>query len=174
MPIDPGKHTIDASAKGKKPFATTVDVSDRLRSPTVEIPPLDSDSDVKGGPAAPPPADHPDPSAESGGTQRTIGVVGMGLGGAGLVIGSIFGLRTSSKWSETKDHCSPGLECDRTGVELAAQAKNAGTVSTISFIAGGVLLAGGAALFFTAPSAPKKSEVKVGLGFGNLTVQGRF
>lgn len=173
VPVDPGKHTVDASAKGKKPFATTVDVSDRARSPSVEIPALQADAEAKSGPTPPADTHPPDASTSDGSTQRVIGVVGMGLGGAGLVVGSIFGLRTSSKWSETKDHCT-GLDCDRTGVELAADAKNAGTVSTISFIAGGVLLVGGAVLFFTAPSAPKKNDVTVGLGVGNVTVRGSF
>jgi hypothetical protein len=174
VPIDPGKHTIDASAKGKKPFATTIDASERSRSPSIEIPVLEVDPDAKNG-ATTTPVDNlpPDPNKSDGSTQRIIGVVGMGLGGAGLVLGSIFGLRTSSKWSETKEHCT-GLECDRTGVELAASAKNAGTVSTISFIAGGVFLVGGAVLFFTAPTAPKKNDVTVGLGLGSVTLGGRF
>jgi hypothetical protein len=176
VPVDPGKHTIDASAKGKKSFATTVDVSDRARSPSVEIPALESEPD-KGASVTPPGGGDkyppPDENKSDGSTQRILGIAGMGLGGAGIIMGSIFGLRASSKWSETKDHCT-GIDCDRTGVELAAQAKNAGTVSTISFIAGGVFLVGGAALFFTAPSAPKKNDVTVGVGLGNLTLRGSF
>ena len=174
VPVDPGKHTIDASAKGKKPFSTTVDVTDRARSPSVEIPALEAEADTKTvTPATSPIENPPVDTRSSGSTQRVLGLVGMGLGGAGLVIGSIFGLRTSSKWSEAKEHCT-GIDCDRTGVELAAQAKNAGTVSTISFIAGGVCLVGGGILFFTAPSTSKKSDVNVGLGLGNLTVRGSF
>jgi hypothetical protein len=174
VPVDSGKHTIDATAKGKKPFGTTVDVSERARSPSVEIPLLEVDPDAKGGTTAPPIENHPpDQNPSDGSTQRILGIVGMGLGGAGIVVGSIFGLRTSSVWSEAKEHCT-GTDCDRTGVELAAKAKNAGTVSTISFIAGGVFLVSGAVLFFTAPAAPKKNDVTVGVGLGNLTVGGRF
>ncbi|CAN5823776.1 hypothetical protein BH11MYX4_BH11MYX4_39790 [soil metagenome] len=169
VPVDAGKHTIDASAKGKKPFATILDVSDRARTPSVEIPALEPDGEAKGAPPPPPPDSHPpDENKSDGSTQRILGIAGMGLGGAGVILGSIFGLRTSSKWSEAKDHCT-GIDCDRTGVELAAQAKNAGTVSTISFIAGGVFLAGGAVLFFTAPSGssgPKKRDTTLGLGLG--------
>ncbi len=172
VPVDPGKHTIDVSAKGKKSFATTLDVSDRARSPVVEIPVLETtDPDGKGTPTPPvdalPVIAHPD-----GSTQRILGIAGMGLGGVGLVVGSIFGLRTSSKWSDAKQHCT-GLECDRAGVELAASAKNAGTASTVSFIAGTLLLAGGAALFFTAPkSAPKGTAI--GVSLGTLLVRGSF
>jgi hypothetical protein len=180
VPVDPGKHTIDATAKGKKPFNTIIDVSDRARTPSVDIPSLDADPDAKGTP--PPPIETPKPPEEKssdGSTQRILGIAGMGLGGAGVILGSIFGLRTSSKWSEAKDQHCTGTDCDRTGVELAAQAKNAGTVSTISFIAGGVFLAGGAVLFFTAPSGPpgpKKSDTTVGLGLGlgSVSLGGSF
>src|SRR3954468_15828144 len=41
IPIDPGKHTVDASAKGKKPYSTTIDATERAKSPTVEIPILE-------------------------------------------------------------------------------------------------------------------------------------
>lgn len=185
VPVDPGKHSIEASAKGKRPFTTTIEVSDRVKAPSVEIPALDVDPT-----ATKPSADkstdgNPDkgPSEETrsdGSTQRTISYVLMGAGVVGVGVGTVFGLRTSSKWSEAQTHCT-GIECDRTGVTLAAGAKNNGTVSTISFIAGGLLLAGGAALFFTAPSGPPKTsgslaprDVRVGVGLGSVVVGGAF
>ena len=183
VPIDPGTHTIDATAKGKKPFSATVDLSERVKTPTVAIPaltPLEGEpSDPKVVVPPPPGGDvhlpeEPAPAGSTGSTQRIIGIGAMGLGGVGLVLGTVFGLKASSKWSDAKDNHCTGLECDRTGVELAASAKNAGTVSTISFIAGGVFLAGGAVLLFTAPKAAKKNDVTVGLGPGNLTLRGSF
>ena len=193
VPVDPGKHAIEATAKGKKAFATTIDVSDRTRSPSVEIPALDADpeasqarsgSGVGSGAGSGSSGDTkvPDEQTGSGGTQRIVSYVAMGLGGVGVVVGVIFGLRTSSIWTDAKTHCT-GLECDRTGVTLATDAKNAGTVSTISFVAGGVLLAGGAVLFFTAPSGSAKSSssgkqsepaLGVGVGLGSMTLQGSF
>lgn len=185
VPVDPGKHSVEATAKGKRPFTTTIEVSDRMKSPSVEIPALDVDptaskaSSDKGsdGNADKGPSEE---SRSDGSTQRTISYVLMGVGVVGVGVGTVFGLRTSSKWSEAQTHCT-GIECDRTGVTLAAEAKNNGTVSTISFIAGGLLLAGGAALFFTAPSGPPKSaaslaprDVRVGVGLGSVTVGGAF
>jgi hypothetical protein len=186
LPVDPGKHTIDATAKGKKSFNTTIDVSERTRAPSVEVPPLDVDGEpVKGGPTRPP-VERPEAARSDGSTQRLVGVLVMGGGVAGAAVGSFFGLRTSSKWSDAKAHCT-GLECDRTGVQLATDAKNAGTISTIAFIAGGALLAGGAVLYFTAPSAPPKSavsgatranasasDVRLGVGLGSIVVGGTF
>ena len=197
VPVDPGKHAIEATAKGKKAFTTTIDVSDRTRSPSVEIPALDADpeasqarsgsgsgSGVGSGAGSGSSGDTkvPDEQTGSGGTQRIVSYVAMGLGGVGVVVGVIFGLRTSSIWTDAKTHCT-GLECDRTGVTLATDAKNAGTISTISFVAGGVLLAGGAVLFFTAPSGSAKSSssgkqsepaLGIGVGLGSMTLQGSF
>jgi hypothetical protein len=180
VPVDPGKHAIEATAKGKKAFTTTVDVSDRVRAPSVEIPPLDADADAKsGGDGGSTVEPKPPPDTGSGmGTQRIAGIVVMGVGAVGLGVGTIFGLRTSSKWTEAMTHCT-GIECDRTGVQLAAEAKNSGTVSTIAFIAGGALLAGGAALFFTAPKGPPKSGTgtrlpNVDVGLGSVMVRGTF
>ena len=179
VPVDPGKHAIEAAAKGKKSFTTTVDVSDRARSPSVEIPALDVDPDASspvksssGGSSGKGGQESEEPSSGPS-TQRIVSYVALGLGAVGVGVGAIFGLRTSSIWADAKTHCT-GIECDRTGVTLATDAKNAGTVSTISFVAGGVLLAGGAILFFTSPSSSSSSKVRVGVGPGSLRVEGRF
>jgi hypothetical protein len=177
VPVDPGKHAIEAAAKGKKSFTTTVDVSDRARSPSVEIPALDVDPDAvksssrSGGSSGKGGQETEEPSGSGPSTQRIVSYVAIGLGAVGVGVGTIFGLRTSSIWADAKTHCT-GVECDRTGVTLATDAKNAGTVSTISFIAGGLLLAGGAILFFTSPTS--SSKVQVGVGAGSMLVQGRF
>jgi len=196
VPVDPGKHAIEAAAKGKKTFSTTVDVSDRARSPSVEIPALDADPEATkgsgGGSNGRSSGDEhgaeDKPSGSS--TQRVVSYVAMGLGVVGLGVGTVFGLRTSSIWKDAMTHCT-GVECDRTGVTLATDAKNAGTISTISFVAGGVLLAGGAILFFTAPSGSSKpassgkrapnetsatprGDLRVGVGVGSMMLQGRF
>jgi hypothetical protein len=179
VPVDPGKHAIEATAKGKRPFTTTIDVSDRVRTPSVEIPALDVDPDAAKASASAANADKTAPEAKGGSTsgQRIASYVLMGVGVVGVGVGTVFGLKTSSTWSDAKAHCT-GLECDRTGVQLATDAKNAGTVSTIAFVAGGALLAGGAVLFFTAPSAASKAgsahDTRVGVGLGSVSMQGSF
>ena len=180
VPVDPGKHAIEASAKGKKPFTTTIDVSDRVRTPSVEIPALDVDPEAtKASDAKNADKTAPEEKGGDGSGQRIASYVLMGAGVVGLGVGTVFGLKTSSTWSDAKAHCT-GLECDRTGVQLATDAKNAGTISTIAFVAGGALLAGGAILFFTAPKGSAKSSasrdvrVGVGVGVGSLSMQGSF
>jgi len=177
VPVDAGKHTIDASARGKKTFSTAVDVSERTKAPSVEIPPLDAEDPTA--PAAKKPATPPtvtEPPAEEpksrGGLQRVLGITAMGIGVVGLGIGTFYGIRAIQKSSEAKDAgCNDDNECQSADGQLAAEtAQNAGTFSTIMLLAGGVFAAGGVVLYLTAP----KNPVKVGVGPGSLTIGGVF
>lgn len=173
IPVDPGKHTVDASAKTKKPWSTTIDVSEKNRAPSVEIPPLE-DAPAETAPVAAKPRpqiDTPD-DGDAGAGQRTIGIAVGAAGIAGLGVGAFFGIRASSKWKDAKTHCNASYECDATGVDLTDQARTSGNVSTIAFIAGGALTVLGGVLFFTAPKG--KPAVQVGVGPGSMTVGGSF
>jgi hypothetical protein len=110
------------------------------------------------------------------GRKAAIGVAAAGA--VGMIAGSVFGLSAQSKWSDAEDRCNAALECDRTGVELAADARRAGNISTVAFVAGGAAIAGAAALWFlTGPEggdavtavAPSVSPEMTG-----LAVTGRF
>jgi len=169
IPVDPGSHVIEASAPGKQKFSQSVEIGAEADSKVVEIPAL---ADAAGG------AGDGGGAAEAGGSdgsgQRTIGLVVAGVGVVGVAVGTIFGLSASSKWKDAKDACSDyPYGCGNDGVSMADDAKSAATISTIGFIAGGALLAGGAALFFTAGSSNEKS-VAVGVGPGTLRIKGRF
>jgi serine/threonine-protein kinase len=98
------------------------------------------------------------------------------LGGAGIVgvgLGTFFGLRASSKWSDAKEKCTDyPFGCGAEGTDLRASAQSAGNVSTVAFVAGGALLATGLVLYFTAPS--KKESVAINMGPQSLFVQGSF
>ena len=186
IPVDPGKHTVEATAKGKKPFSTSIETSDKQKAPSVEIPPLEDEP-------TPPPTD-PNATPTTGvpttetpkvkphgwSTQKTVGIV---VGAAGLVslgVGGIFGLKTRSTWADAQNgHCNAQNQCDATGVSLAQSAKNSGNIATIGSIAGGILLVGGAVLFFTAgdggSSAAKSSTpIRVGIGPGSVVLGGSF
>ena len=180
IPVDPGKHTIEASAKGKKPFSTTIEVTDKAKSPSVAIPALEDEPNEPKVTKKPTDSKLTEPPKEepSGwSTQRTIGVIAAGAGVIGLGVGGYFGLKTSSTWKEAQTHCT-GLECDAEGVSLASQAKSSGNIATIGVIAGGALLVGGAVLFFTAPSdrntGAARTPVRVSVGPGSVVVGGSF
>jgi hypothetical protein len=188
LPVDPGKHLIQATAPGKTPFTTEVETQGPGKTVTVEIPPL---ADA---PAAPPPAvatratspdatpaPTPPSSADSAGTRRTVAFVAGGVGLAGVVVGSIFGLSARSQWSEAQDkHCRTDVLCDEQGVALVGNAKAAATVSTVGFIAGGVALAAGVALFVTSLGKGKANTARLVVApamaprQSGLVVLGRF
>lgn len=179
IPVDAGKHTIEASAKHKKPFVKEFEVTDKSKSPSVEIPPLEDEPEPakKKESGDSKSIDPPNKERSRWSTQKTLGAVTAGLGVIGLGVGGFFGLKTSSTWNEAQSHCNANLECDPQGVDLAAQAKSSGNVSTIAVIAGSTLVLGGAVLFFTAPndrSVGSARAVGVGVVPGSLLLGGRF
>jgi hypothetical protein len=96
--------------------------------------------------APPAPVDTPPADTTSSSTWRTVGWVVGGVGIVGLGVGTVFGFMAMSDKSSA--------DCNAAGVCLTGQlnsANSAATVSTVGLIAGGVLLAGGAALVLFAP-----------------------
>jgi hypothetical protein len=77
--------------------------------------------------------------------------VGAGVGVAGLAAGTIFGLQASSKKSDAA--CDANSVCPtRAALDKLHDAHSAGDLSTVFFAAGGVLAAGGLAMWALAPS----------------------
>ena len=176
FPVDSGDHTILASAPGHKTWTGKGLVGANSSTTTVTLPilPLGAAEGTSGAPGA---------DVPYRGTQRMLGV-GVGVVGlAGIVIGSVFGVKAANKNAESLPHCQPNNSklCNATGVALGEDAFGAAAVSTVGFVAGGVALAGGAILFLTAPSGPAKSMTGrprfeaapiFGFGVGGVSVRG--
>jgi hypothetical protein len=195
LPVDPGKHTFEASAPGKKPWSTTIEIPNAPGSTTVTIPAL-ADAPADAAPATPADGakDQPPPAAPQGAdaaqesgwpAQKTAALVAGGVGVVGVAIGAIFGVMTISSWGTAQDTCADegedALQCDEAGVDAGERAKTNGTISTIGFIVGGVGLAAGVVLWVTAPSgSPEKTGKSIrvtpalGPGIAGLEVGGRF
>lgn len=161
LPVDAGDQTVEASSPGHKTWTTTVHAEGEGVTVPIDVPVLEVDNTPKPETAPPMPAKQaPPPAADqgaetsTGSTQRTIGLVVGGVGVVGVVVGTIFGLKAKSKNDQSKDNCSKTNpnDCGSSGVALRNQALDAAKVSTAGFIIGGVALAGGVVLFFTAPS----------------------
>jgi hypothetical protein len=121
--------------------------------------------------------------------QRISGLVVAGIGVAGLGIGALFGFQAMSKRDDATRVC-PNLCASQEGVNLWHDAKTAGTVSTVAFVIGGLALAGGAALWFTAPRPSSQNpspnalarresgspgiELRLGLGLGAVHMSGAW
>jgi hypothetical protein len=160
-PIDPGRHVVVASAPAKKSWTKAVDIGGEGKAVVVTVPTLDNDTAAVAGSVTPgqPPAEAPPPAATGSNKQRAIGLTIAGVGAAGLVAGTVFGLVATSKWHEAKDNC-PGNVCtDPHWLDVRQQANTQADASTILFAVGGAALATGAVLWLTAPRAPKAPAV---------------
>lgn len=121
---------------------------------------------------------------EVGSTQRLLGVVAGGVGIVGIGVGTVFGLKAKSTYNDAVDGCDAEHQCPQGSLDKADDASSQATLSTVSFIAGGVLLAGGAVLYLTAPriaaasgSPGSTGNMQVSLrgpGLAGVTLGGAF
>ena len=159
IPVDPGEHRFAAAAPGKTTWSKTVVVPKGPGTLTVEVPTLEA-APTQAAPAtataAPPPAHEtaPAPTASSGSSQATWGWVAVGVGGAGIVVGSVFGVLASQDNQAADDECRPddATRCNQKGVDLADSAASKATVSTVAFGVGLAAATTGVVLLLTAPS----------------------
>lgn len=163
-PIDAGQHEIEVIAPPHPKQIESITVHGRGEKATFT-------ANAAAGPAEPPPQrpttrmpEQPRPADEddTGSSQRTLGLVSGGFGAAGLVAGTIFGVISLSAHSSLVGRCPRYPTCnvaDKSALDdMNANAQSAGTISTISVIAGLALVAAGAALYFTAPSPRAKAR----------------
>jgi hypothetical protein len=169
--LDPGEHAFGFEAanlpKVEKKFVVVEGVKGRR-----EV--------IRLGSAKPPEAATPAsaPSREEVSSRSSgppiLAWAAFGVGGAGLVLGITAGLVAGGK------HSTLAGECDNTAGTCAPQ--YAGdldafhtwrTVSTISYVVGALGVAGGAALWFTAPKATT-TTARMWLGPGSVGIGGRF
>lgn len=168
-PMDPGWHAIEATAPGKRRWTLPVTIDAARPTTVITVPPLE---DL----AAPVAAE---PRTE-GRAQRIAGGVLAGGGLAALGVSAIFTAMAVASDNESAAHCH-GNACDRIGVGLRDDALDDARASTISLVTGLAAVAGGAALWLTAPSSAKKppatgirADPVIGPGQVGLTFRGAF
>jgi hypothetical protein len=191
-PIDPGSHVVKATADGFDPGQTTFTVADagsttasltltKSAAAAVAAVPAPAAGGTEsaapaGSPSQPASADS-GASASTGSTQRTLGIVGMGVGGAGLVLGAVTGVLAMGKHSSIQSACG-GSTCPASESSDISSYHSLAGISTVGLIAGAVLAGGGAVLFFTAPhgsSGPTTgATVQPFIGLGTVGAFGRF
>lgn len=199
VPVDPGDHEIVVRASGRKPWKQRVTVAEGATQ-AVEVPLPDPGATAvvpKAVPVVPvvpalattppPPALAPraaplpllPPSAaevaSSSSWQRPVGVVAAGLGVVGIGVGAVLGATANSKWSQStkagdRAYCDASNVCGPTGMALRNTVYDLARGSTAAFIAGSVLVAGGALVFFTAP----RSSTRVGVTSSGLLMEGTW
>jgi hypothetical protein len=206
-PIDPGEHVVEASAPGRAPFRVDVPAAREGERVSVVVPVLAVVSGAAAAPSkiearateaspertavsapeaahATVPAPGVEPERERGMSGLSWAGIGAGaLGVASLGVGTYLGVRAMKE-----DQTSEDAGCSRTtgfcpsergGLEANEKARQAAGLSTVFFVAGGVLTAGGVALYIVgrpSDSTVESARVRVGVapGVGSITAFGRF
>jgi hypothetical protein len=201
LPVDPGQHVVQASAPGKKPWVTALEVGQDAASVVLEIPVLEDAASESPAAAEPQPAAPPiapvvgstpespaskDSVSNSGNTQRIAGLAIGGAGVVGLGVGTVLAVMAQSKETDSEKYCAPNdpSRCTQRGVDILEEARGLNTTGNILLGVGGLLVVSGAVLYLTAPGAseaaksPPAAQVAVASALspagGRLIVSGRF
>lgn len=151
IPVDPGKHVVAArfrSTSADAPdWTTSVELASGAKEtvtvPTPSVAPAIAPRLAPVEVTAPPATD---------GSRRTLAFVlgGVGIVGAGL--GSVAGLIAMNENATSERDCpSDGICRSPAALDANDSASTWATISTVSFIAGGALLAGAVVLYLTSP-----------------------
>ena len=179
-PVDPGAHTlVGLRGSEKRQVAFTLaeaaqqhvtlsfqqSVAAAAAAPTSSAAP----NAVAGSTA--PPVDAP----KSSSTQRTLGWVAITVGGAGLIFGGVTGAVAISKKNGLdgsvgcKGNACPTLQQDNVDSYNSMR-----TLSSVGFIAGGVVAAAGVVLVLTAPSPAPAPSAALWLSPNQAGIRGSF
>ncbi len=188
-PVNPGKHAVHAEAPGMKAGDGTFTVDPGKaatftlaleRDPTAVVAPVPPPTD----PQAPPPTtgNPPPPGADvstnGGSMNRTLGYVGIGVGGAGVLVGVITGIIAMGKHSDLSSNACATKPCsagDATQFNSDLDSYHSmGTISTVAFVVGGVAAAAGVILLVTAPKKPATAWISPTIGLGTFGAAGQF
>lgn len=178
-PVDPGDHVVHAEAPGYKPADTKFTVAEGGNAEAKLK--LEKDPNAaavpRAGAAAPVAGTPGNPGGGSvgadtkSGGSKTLAIVALGVGGVGLVVGSITGLMAMGKASDLDGKCPEG-KCDASknpDVQSDIDSyKTLGTVSTIGFVVGVVGVGAGVVLWLT---APKETAMAKGSRYATVPVQ---
>lgn len=190
LPIDPGQHTIEVSARGKLPWSKVIEIAGDASTDRIEVPKLEDAPAFAG----------PSPSAgvglaapvivtNDGSGQRTAGII---VGGAGVLAGlaavGVFVLAKGEEDERDKQRVAASAASDPTQRDAMNQsaeshskaAENNQLISLILAGSGVVLVGVGAVLYFTAPKGAAEPSGKarltpfVGPNVAGLGVGGTF
>jgi hypothetical protein len=167
--LDPGEHTFQVSATGRKPGEKTVSVKER-ETVTVQID-LPSDGSKDTGPVT-----QPEPTPSTGEEKKTP-VLGYILGGAGIVfigVGTGTGIMAIRHNDKAEDRFAAH---EGSYKDSQDRASNYALASTITFGVGIACLAAGAYfIFFDKPSKSTAStnRIRIDAGLDRILVGGQF
>jgi hypothetical protein len=175
MPIDPGPHVLEVEAPGKiaKRIEITSVEGDVLDVPVASLDDVDR---------APPVAVDATAPSEGLGSVTVVGLVTGGVGLVGLGLGTAFGfvaLGDASRLEEQPGYDAASSSCLPESFAACRDAfdgaKAAGTISTVMFVAGGVLTAAGLTMVLVGSSSSEAGAfLQVQPTVGGAAVVGRL
>lgn len=166
--LDAGEHVLRASAAGY------VEAEQQVRVLPADI--------TKAAFALEPVASASYPvETSSDSTQLTAAWIVGGIGVGGVIAGCVFGVRSLLKHDESDRYCGNDGYCsDQRGVSAMEDARSAGDISTVAFVAGGIAVGVGTVLLLTAPSngasdtERNQSATRLQFGPGAVHLSGVF
>jgi hypothetical protein len=175
---DPGTRSVRASAPGFEPRTERVTVKEgEEQVVTLVLDRAESTHEAE----APPPAPAQSPQTQRRASQLPAWVA-FGIGGAGLVVGSVTGVLALGARSNLADRCPSGTCKPADNSEAHSLRSDLsryhafGTVSGVGFVVGIAGAATGAVLLITGSreSAPESARLWPVVGPGDVGVAGRF
>jgi len=163
--VDPGSHTVLATADGFNPETRSIVVAEG-KSETVSIVLQPAAVAQRAAPAsppavalAPPPGQPAAASTGTGGAETTAApnrvpsFVAFGVGGAGLITGVIAGIVAVGKHGDLQTACASNGSCGPTQQSSIDSYHSVALVSTVGFVVAGVGAAAGVVLWLALPKA---------------------
>ena len=155
IPVDPGTHTIEATAPGYSVWSTYIEIKGAAEAKTVAIPKLTPQPAHEGAGAGGPRPDTA-PAAGGWGTRRIAGIAIGGAGVAALGVGVVLGIVAAGEAGSAEDDAAlcPGKVCSPAGREAIDAASTKALVSTVGVGVGVAAIGVGAFLILTAGGSP--------------------
>ena len=182
--VDPGAHTVTASAPGFETFSVSVTLvegkTETFAIPSLVARPAAPATEPRGGAELVDNEPAPPPSHT-----RMYAAVGLGAGGVIAVgVGLVFGAKAQSSYNDAKKLCGDDQICPAADFardkQLVADARSSATISTVLVIGGGAAIAAGAIVYFTAPHGRSREKQAARLvpvthnGGAGLALMGTF
>ena len=185
VPIDPGQHTVSATATGKRPWRAAIEVVGSASTSKLLVPELDEEPEPRAAvtPATEAASTRAVTPAQAGAparaTNATLGYVLLGTGGAALVGGTIMWILRGSSISKLEAACgADGHACPATSTEDIAAGRTYTALGIGLFGLGALGVASGAGVLLLggkADAAPRARITPTSTGSAHgFAVSGRF
>jgi hypothetical protein len=161
--VNPGEHKVEGTYGTERANATVSAVEGKSVAAVLEFHGTSSAGDSV----------ESDSGSGGGGPYRMLGFIALGVGGAGIITGSVAGVLAIDKKStiDKSASCEDNRCNDRSLVDSYGTLR---TVSSVGLIAGAIVAGSGLALILASGSSEKEPSAAAYIGPGTVGVRGRF